>query len=57
MTLLASLIDQAERMIPQHVLEAREHGHSWHDIALALVRQPHFALWPAVSGRLRGLAG
>jgi hypothetical protein len=40
MTLLASLIDQAERMIPMLVLEARDHGHSWPDIARALATSP-----------------
>ena len=40
MTLLASLIDQAERMIPMLVLEARDHGHAWHDIARALAASP-----------------
>lgn len=40
MTLLASLIDQAQRMIPMLALEARDHGHSWHDIARALATSP-----------------
>ena len=40
MTLLASLIDQAERMLPMLVLEARDHGHSWHDIACTLATSP-----------------
>jgi hypothetical protein len=43
MTLLASLIDQAKRMIPQHVLEARDHEHTWHDIARALATSPEQA--------------
>jgi hypothetical protein len=42
-TLLASLIDQAERMIPEHVLQARDHGASWHDIAVALATSPEQA--------------
>jgi hypothetical protein len=42
-TLLASLIDQAERMIPEHVLEARDHSATWHDIATALATSPEQA--------------
>ena len=42
-TLLASLIDQAERMLPEHVLEARDHGATWHDIATALATSPEQA--------------
>jgi hypothetical protein len=30
-TLLASLTDQAERMLPEHVLEARDNGSTWHE--------------------------
>jgi len=39
-TLLASLIDQAERMLPEQVAEARENGATWHDIATALATSP-----------------
>jgi hypothetical protein len=39
-TLLASLIDQAGRMMPLLVHEARDHGHGWHDIARALATSP-----------------
>ncbi len=42
-TLLASLIDQAERMIPMLATEAREEGASWHDIATALGTSPEQA--------------
>ena len=42
-TLLASLIDQAERMLPEHVLIARDHDASWHDIAAALATSPEQA--------------
>jgi hypothetical protein len=42
-TLLASLIDQAERMLPENVLTARDHGASWHDIAIALATSPEQA--------------
>jgi len=42
-TLLASLIDQAERMLPEHVLIARDHGSTWHDIATALATSPEQA--------------
>jgi hypothetical protein len=42
-TLLASLIDQAERMLPEHVLLARDHGTTWHDIATALATSPEQA--------------
>ena len=39
-TLLASLIDQAERMLPQLAHDARENGATWHDIATALATSP-----------------
>jgi hypothetical protein len=39
-TLLASLIDQAERMIPMLATEAHDNGASWHDIATALGTSP-----------------
>lgn len=42
-TLPASLIDQAERMTPELVLEARDHGATWHDIAAALATSPEQA--------------
>jgi len=42
-TLLASLIDQAGRMLPEHVLEARDNGSTWHDIAAALATSPEQA--------------
>jgi hypothetical protein len=42
-TLIASLIDQAERMLPEHVLEARDHGATWHQIATALATSPEQA--------------
>ena len=42
-TLIASLIDQAERFLPEHVLEARDNGSSWHDIATALATSPEQA--------------
>ncbi len=42
-TLLASLIDQAERMLPENVLTALDHGASWHDIATALATSPEQA--------------
>ena len=38
--LLASLIDQAERCLPEHVYAARENGHSWHEIAQILSTSP-----------------
>jgi hypothetical protein len=34
-TLTASLIDQAERFLPELVTSARLNGHTWHDIAQA----------------------
>jgi len=43
LTLIASLIDQAERMLPGHVLEARDHGATWHQIATALATSPEQA--------------
>ena len=42
-TLITSLIDQAERMLPEPVLEARDHGASWHDIATTLATSPEQA--------------
>ena len=41
-TLIASLIDQAERMLPEHVLLALDDA-SWHDIATALATSPEQA--------------
>jgi hypothetical protein len=38
--LLASLIDQAERCLPELVTNARENGHSWAEIARALGTSP-----------------
>jgi hypothetical protein len=42
-TLIASLIDQAERMIPEHVLLALDDGATWHDIATAVATSPEQA--------------
>ncbi len=42
-TLIASLIDQAERMLPEHVLLALDDGASWQDIATALATSPEQA--------------
>jgi hypothetical protein len=42
-TLIASLIDQAERMLPEFVLEARDYGATWHEIATALAASPEQA--------------
>jgi hypothetical protein len=42
-TLLASLIDQAERMLPEHVLEARDHQATWAGIATCLTTSPEQA--------------
>ena len=42
-TLLASLTDQAQRMIPELASEARENGATWHDIATALATSPEQA--------------
>ncbi len=42
-TLIASLIDQAERFLPEHVLEARANGATWTDIAAALATSPEQA--------------
>jgi hypothetical protein len=43
LTLLASLTDQAERMLPELVLQARDNGATWHDIATALATSPEQA--------------
>jgi hypothetical protein len=42
-TLIASLIDQAERMLPEQVAEACANGATWHDIATALATSPEQA--------------
>jgi hypothetical protein len=42
-TLIASLIDQAERMIPHLAAEARDDGATWTDIATALATSPEQA--------------
>jgi hypothetical protein len=42
-TLLASLIDQAERMIPMFAAEAHANGAPWTDIATALGTSPEQA--------------
>jgi hypothetical protein len=39
-TLTASLIDQAERFLPELVTSARPDGHTWRDIAQALATSP-----------------
>jgi hypothetical protein len=39
-TLTASLIDQAERFLPELVTSARLNGHTWHDIAQTLATSP-----------------
>jgi hypothetical protein len=38
--LVASLIEQAERCLPQFVHDARVNGHTWHQIAHALGTSP-----------------
>ncbi len=40
MTLIGSLIDQAERFLPELVTNARLNGHTWDDIASALATSP-----------------
>jgi hypothetical protein len=39
-TLLASLIDQASRCLPELVASARLNGRTWHEIARALATSP-----------------
>jgi hypothetical protein len=39
-TLIASLIDQAQRMLPEQALTALDNGATWHDIAVALATSP-----------------
>jgi len=39
-TLITSLIDQAERCLPELVTNARLNGHSWTEIAHALATSP-----------------
>ena len=43
LTLLASLIDQAERCLPELVTSARLNGHTWEQIACALTTSPEQA--------------
>ena len=42
-TLIASLIGQAERMLPEQALLALDNGATWHDIAAALATSPEQA--------------
>jgi hypothetical protein len=42
-TLIASLIDQAERFLPELVTNARLNGHGWDQIAQALATSPEEA--------------
>jgi hypothetical protein len=42
-TLIASLIDQAERFLPELVASALLNGHTWHMIAAALATSPEQA--------------
>ena len=57
-TLIASLIDQAQRMIPGHVADALEEGATWRDIVTTLATSPKQAELsyipesPIVDGRL-----
>ena len=66
-TLTASLIDQAERFLPELVTSARLNGHTLHDIAQALATSPDEARlrfdpdspvadgrWPYGSGNRKG---
>ena len=39
-TLIASLIDQAERCLPELVTSARLNGHTWDEVASALATSP-----------------
>ena len=40
MALIVSLIDQAERCLPELVTNARLNGHTWNEIAQALATSP-----------------
>ena len=42
-TLIASLIDQAERFLPELITNARLNGHTWDQIAHALATSPEQA--------------
>jgi hypothetical protein len=58
-TLTASLIDQAERFLPELATSSRINGHTWHDIAQALATSPDEAppaIRPRLPGRRRPLA-
>jgi hypothetical protein len=41
--LLASLVTQAERCLPEAVTTARANGHTWNDLAVLLATSPHEA--------------
>jgi hypothetical protein len=43
MILIASLIDQAGRFLPEMVTNARLNGHTWDEIARALATSPEEA--------------
>jgi hypothetical protein len=43
MTLIASLIDQAERFLPEMVTNAQLNGHTWDEIARAIGTSPEEA--------------
>ena len=53
MALIASLIDQAERWLPQHVHDARANGHSWEQTARALASASRPGRSATPSGRAR----
>jgi hypothetical protein len=58
-TLLASLIDQAERCLPELVTNARLNGHTWDQIARALATSPDEARLrfdPRIPGRRPAMA-
>ena len=59
LALIASLIDQAERWLPQHVHDARANGHSWERDRPRTSHQPRRgppAIRPPVPGRRRQVA-
>ena len=58
-TLIARLIDQAERCLPELVTSARANGHPWHEIARGLATSPAEAglrFDPQISDRRRQVA-
>lgn len=53
MTLIASLIDQAERFLPEMATNARMNGHGWDEIARAIGTSPEEAACGSIPSSAR----